>query len=481
MLSNHLVPRTRITIPRRRNELITRQRLIDLLSEIIDHKLILITAPPGYGKTSLLVDFTAQTNFPVCWYTVNSLDSEPQRFISNLVAALNIRFPRFGQRTISALQSIKGALEVDYIANVIVNDLYDNVPEHFVLILDDYFLVNDSILIRNFMSRFIQDVDENCHLILTTRMLLSLPVITLLAARSEVAGLSFEDLAFQEDEIRQLFLQNQNCSLTEQEISEILEKTEGWITGIILNAQLNPNKVESRSGSSRVPGAGLGDYFYQLISQQPKEVYDLLLRSSLLEEFNPERLEKVIGRALSLKDVDWRGLMDQIQRENLFVLLVGEDGSWLRYHHLFREYLQNQIALEHPEEVWAIERSLADFYLEQGDWDSAFECLRKMGVANDLVELVQQAGPEMVSNGRLSTLSTWLDTLPVELLSSRPVIVSLQGAVASTTGDIKLALTLYDQAVNAMHLPQDRKAMGLCLVWRAGTHRMLGKDRKSVV
>jgi ATP/maltotriose-dependent transcriptional regulator MalT/DNA-binding SARP family transcriptional activator len=474
MLSDNLIPRTRITIPRRRNELITRQRLLDLLSEMIDHKLILITAPAGYGKTSLLVDFTAQTNFPVCWYTVNSLDSEPQRFIHNLVLAINIQFPRFGQRTISALKSIKGALDVDYIANVIVNDLYDNVPEHFILILDDYHLINDSPPIRNFLGRFIQDADENCHLILASRNLLSLPVISLLAARSEVAGLSYEDLTFQEDEIQQLFLQNQGRSLTEQETVEILSKTEGWITGIILNAQLNPGKVEGIFGSLRVPGVGLEDYFYQLVRQQPQDVYDLLLRSSLMEEFNPERLEQVIGRALGLQEIDWRGLMDQIQRESLFVLPVGEDGSWLRYHHLFRDFLQNQIMRERPGEVGAIERSLATFYQEQGDWDSAFEVLRKQNVADDLVGLIEKAGPELLANGRLSTLSTWLDTLPVELLSSRPVIVSLQGSIAATTGDIKLALTLYDQAINAMHLPQDRQAMARCLVWRAGTQRMLG-------
>jgi ATP/maltotriose-dependent transcriptional regulator MalT/DNA-binding SARP family transcriptional activator len=474
MLSDNFVPRTRITIPRRRNELISRQRLLDLLSELIDHKLILVTAPAGYGKTSLLVDFTTQINLPVCWYTINSIDCEPQRFIHNLVSAIAIKFPDFGQRTISVLQSIKGALDVDYIANVIVNDLYENVPEHFVLILDDYYLANDNGLIRNFMARFIQDVDENCHIILTSRMLLFLPVITLLAARSEVAGLSFEDLAFQKDEIRQLFLQNQNRSLAEQEARKILEETEGWITGIILNVQLSPGKVESQASPFRVPGAKLGDFFYQLIHQQPEEVYELLLRSSLLGEFNSKSLEQVIGQALSLKDVNWRALMDQIQRENLFVLPVGEDGSWLRYHHLFQDFLQNQITMERPEEVLSIERSLADYYLEEGDWDSAFECLRKVDGIDALVNLIEQAGPEMLANGRLSTVSTWLDTLPVDLLSSRPAIVSLQGAIASMTGDVKLALTLYDQAINAMLLPQDRQDMARCLVWRAGTQRMLG-------
>ena len=474
MLSDNSVTRTRITIPRRRHDLISRQRLLDLLSELIDYKLVLITAPAGYGKTSLLVDFASHTSFPVCWYTVNPLDIEPQRFISNLVSALSIQFPRFGQRTISTLKSTKGTLDPDYISTVITNDLYDNVQEHFILVLDDYYLINDSAPVRNFISRFIQDVDENCHLILTSRMLLPLPVITLLAGRAQVGGLGFEDLAFQEDEIRQLFLQNQKRSLTEKETNNILDDTEGWITGIILKTQVEQDMVKGRPSLARVPGAGLDDFFMQLIAQQPQDVYNLLLRTSLLEEFDADMCERVIGQALSLQHVDWRTLMNLIQRENLFVLPVGEDGSWLRYHHLFLTFLQNQIRREKPDEARAIERNLADYYVSQGDWDSAFAILQKLDLPDDLVGLIEQATSDLLGNGRMSTLSTWLDTLPLELLRTRPSIVSLQGFIASTTGDTHLALTLFDQAINAMCLPHDRQAMARCLAWRAGTYRMAG-------
>ncbi len=229
-----------------------------------------------------------------------------------------------------------------------------------------------------------------------------------------------------------------------------------------------------------MPGAGLDDFFLQLIDQQPREVRDLLLRSSLLEEFNPERCQQVIGRALSLQDIDWRGRVAQIQRDNLFVLPVGEDGSWLRYHPLFLDFLQAQIAYEAPEQARAIEQSLAAFYQEQGDWDNAFALLRKLNLVDDLVRLIEQTGPELMAYGRVSTLSTWLDSLPVEILSSRPMIICFQGVIASTTGDARLALTLYDQAINAMHLPQDRQAMARSLVWRAGTYRMMGNLQAAI-
>ena len=474
MLANFSVPRTRITIPRRRNELITRQRLLDQLNELLEVRLILITAPAGYGKTSLLVDFANTASVPVCWYTVNSLDFEPQRFVSNLIAAIAVKFPKFGQRALTALQANKGNLDLDYISNVLVNDLYDNVSEHFVLILDDYYLVNDNSQIRNFISRLIQDVDENCHVVLTSRALLNLPIMPLLAARADVDGMSLDELAFQVDEIKELFQQNQSRSLAEKEAYEILDKTEGWITGIILASQVNSARMKTRPGFGRLPGTGLEDFFLQLVSQQPKEIYDMLLRTSLLEEFNPEGCEQVIGGALSLKDVDWGKLTKTIQQENLFVLPVGDDGSWIRYHYLFLEFLQAQMVRERPEEARAIQRSLAQVFLDHGEWDNAFAILQKLNLQEDLASLIEQAGPELLTIGRLSTLSAWLDTLPIDLLSSRPMIVSLQGAIASINGDTKLAMTLYNQAINAMKLPQDRRSLVRALVWRATTQRLLG-------
>lgn len=286
MLADHTVPRTRITIPRRRGDLITRQRLLDLLNDLLEKKLVLISAPAGYGKTSLLLDFVSTIELPVCWYTINSLDIEPSRFIANLIAAINLRFPGFGQRTTTVFQNSSNNLDVNVIATTMVNDLYENVSEHFMLVLDDFHLVNDNPLITNFIERFIQDIDENCHIVITSRTLLSLPFLPMMVARSEVGGLSFEELAFRIDEIQQLFLQNQNHILTQEDAGKIFDKTEGWVTGIVLSAQTDPVSVSSRNRLLRVSGVGLDDFFQQLLSQQSSEVQEFLLRTSLLEEFN---------------------------------------------------------------------------------------------------------------------------------------------------------------------------------------------------
>ena len=121
MYSDYGIIRTRISAPRRRGELVTRQRLNNLLSELIDKRLVLVSAPAGYGKTSLLVDFVSCCQLPVCWYTVDRLDYDPMQFIAYFTAAIHQRFPAFGQRTTTAISALQDQLDVDFVATVLIN------------------------------------------------------------------------------------------------------------------------------------------------------------------------------------------------------------------------------------------------------------------------------------------------------------------------------------------------------------------------
>ena len=168
------VTRTRIIPPRRRSDLISRQRLLDLLRDLLDCKLILIVAPAGYGKTSLLIDLAHYTELPVCWYALDPLDSDLQRFITHFIAAIAYRFPRFGQQSAAGLQGISPTdYDLNRLVTTIVNEAYEHIREHFALVLDDYQFVGNNQAISRFVSHFIQEVDENCHLIISSRTLLT--------------------------------------------------------------------------------------------------------------------------------------------------------------------------------------------------------------------------------------------------------------------------------------------------------------------
>jgi LuxR family maltose regulon positive regulatory protein len=153
------VTRTKILVPRRPATLLTRQRLLGLLHNLLDYRLTIVAAPAGYGKTSLLVDWAHHDEMPVCWYALDTLDRDFHRFIAHLIASISSRFPDFGKRSAALLHSTAADFDLDHLVTVTVNDAYEHIQEHFVLVLDDYHLVGESEMISGFLSRFVQGVD----------------------------------------------------------------------------------------------------------------------------------------------------------------------------------------------------------------------------------------------------------------------------------------------------------------------------------
>ena len=222
MESKYPVTRTKLIIPRRRDEILTRQRLLSILNDLLDLKLIIVAAPAGYGKTSLLIDFTENTEWPISWLSLDPLDQDPFRFISHFIAALSSRFPEFGQNSLSVLNSLpQSQLDIPAIVSTITNDIYEHITEHFIFMLDDYQLVEDSEMVNQFINSFLQSADENVHLMVSSRRLLTLSDMPLLVARNQVGGLSFEEISFTANEIQELLLKNYHLTITDQSAEEI--------------------------------------------------------------------------------------------------------------------------------------------------------------------------------------------------------------------------------------------------------------------
>ena len=481
MFGNQPIIRTRITPPRRRKDLVERKRLIQLIEDQIEKRLILVTAPAGYGKTSLLVDFVHQSKLPICWYSIDRLDFDPLRYISYLAASIHQRFPAFGKRTAAVLSGDQGKFDGEYIATVMINDVYENISEHFLIILDDYQIVNDNLEIRKFMSRLLIDLDENCHFLLASRTLLSLPDLPLLVARSEVAGLSYEELEFLPQEIQFLYQQNKHMVISLEKAEEIQSRTEGWITGIILTSQVNEKDIIARERINRVSGFSLENYFSNIIDYLAEDLRSFLLWTSLLEEFNADRCAEVIGPVISKKDIPWQKLINAIQQNNLFAMPVGERGDWLRYHPLFLEYLQNCIFQEYPSQAIAIQMNLAKICRFKGEWEQAFSIYKNINATDELISLIEEAGLAMIVGGRISILSAWLDSLPIDILSKRPYILALQGDIAMILGNTTLAVTLLDQAIDSIDLNNNLTQRVNALTMRAATLRIIGKLDDAII
>jgi LuxR family maltose regulon positive regulatory protein len=471
--------RTKIIIPTLRPDILCRARLLALFDDLLEKKLFLITAPAGYGKTSLLVNFAHQSEMPVCWLSLDALDQYPQRFMTYLIAALAERFPHFGKRSNAVLRTITNfELDSERLLSSLINEMNDLIKEHFALVVDDYQFVDLIPPIRDIFSRFISLVGENCHVILAARRLPILPDLTLMVARQQVGGFDLEELAFRSDEIRTLFDQNYGVKLAVDTAEELVRKTEGWITGLHLfvseatHGMAEPSTTVTGARQMKVAhltGVDLAIYLdQQVLSQQPPELRQFLLKTSLLEEFDADLCNAVLGPG------DWKNLLATVKRSNLFVLAVGPQGKWLRYHPLFKEFLQERMQQESPETAGTILTRLAEVFEERSEWEKAYAILQQLGSPQDLAGFVERVGTLVLTSERLVTLQSWLDDIPSALLEKRPGLLSLKGTLLGTLGDGHAALPLHDRAVALLRNASDLPGLPLALVRRAAARRIVG-------
>lgn len=468
------ITRTKIMVPRRRADLLSRQRLLDLMIELLDLKLTILAAPAGYGKTSLLIDLVDYAKLPVCWVSLDAHDQDPQSFIAHLIASINTRFRRFGKESMGALEnSSQDSLNLDMLVTLITNDAYEHISEHFAIVIDDYHLVEESKAVTYFINQLIQKIDENCHIIISSRTLLNLPDMPLLVARSQVGGLSFEELAFQPEEIKTLWLNNFHLTLSTSDAASLAADTEGWITGLLLNRQTSGGLTERMSGA-RVAGVGLYEYLaQQVLERQAPEIQHFLLQTSLLEEFDAELCAEVLEPALG-QPKNWQSLIDDVLRANLFILPIGDERIFLRYHHLFRDFLLGCMLRDYPDESARIQTTLAEVWARHGEWERSYEVYKRIGQIKATADLIEQAGSSLIARGRTITLSNWLNALPDELLTSRPALISLQGVTAFNNGSTQEGLNLLTHAIHAYETSGNPVDLAQSLVRRATSYRLMG-------
>jgi len=470
------VSRTKIVIPTLRPEILHRARLLAKFDELLDKKLILVTAPAGYGKTSVLIDFAHQSEMPICWFSLDALDQDPVRFFTYLIAALELRFPKFGSQSGAVLKSLVNLeQDAERLLTMIVNEIDSQIDQHFALVVDDYQFIDSFADVRNLFSRFIYLVGENCHIILSSRRLPNLPDFTNMVARQQVGGFDLEQLAFRTDEICSLFEKNYKLTLSEEGLEELMLQTEGWITGLILSAYDPTQAIPDMTTAARIVGVDLSGYLeQQILTPQTPEMRKFLMETSLFEEFDARLCEAVFG------DGDWKKLIKLIRQDNLFTLPVGPGGKWLRYHPLFREFLQHRIEDEDPDREKTILLRLAEVYTEQQDWERGHAIYQKWGDQDQLADMLEVAGRPMLLSEHLFTLRTWLEELSPALLQQRPVLLTYMGTVLSTIGQGDRALAILDRIIPVFQENNDIHGLAFAFVSRAAAYRLVGDYASSL-
>ncbi len=432
---------TKIHVPPRRPTIVRRPRLVDFLHAHIDRKLIVVAAPAGYGKTTLLVDFAHDTDAVVCWYSLDAYDQDPRVFLDHLIASIQERIPKAARRTQAALMNAPNLVaQPQLVAGLLANELTD-IPDYLVIILDDFQEVADSETVREIFSLLLQYVGENVHFIVASRTVPRIPNISLLVARQEMVGLGVEMLRFTPEEIQALVRQNYGLEMPRERAEDLARHSDGWITGILLMAQ-SMGWRRLLEGAIALPAASRHVYDYlaeQVLDQQSPLLRDFLLYTSVLDEMTPERCNALLGIGNAGE------LLETLVRRNLFITEL-EPGKYA-YHTLFRDFLRLRLRRFYPQKFRDLALRAAQLYEEQEEWERAVPVYLELGLHDRAAAALQQAELLLFEQGRWAAFLQWADALPPEVLARFPALLSSMGRIYAERGEPDKAEDLYRRAL----------------------------------
>jgi len=411
---------TKLFIPSTRPEFVPRPRLIEQVNAGLHRKLTLISAPAGFGKTTLVSDWVTNCKRPVAWLSLDKGDSETRRFLGYLVAALQTVSTDFGAGVLEMLQSSQPS-PTESTLTALLNEI-TTVSENFVLVLDDYHVI-DAKPVDHAITFLLENLPPQMHLIITTREDPDLPLARF-RAQGELTELRVADLRFTLSEAAKFLNRVTGLELSEKDIAALEARTEGWITGLQLAAlALQGISLQERADTSQFVQSFTGsnrfvlDYLVEeVLKHQPEDLRHFLLQTCILERLNASLCEAVTGQANS------RNTLETLERGNLFVVPLDNQRQWYRYHHLFAEVLQTHLLEQQPDLVAELHWRASNWY-EQNDLTA--EAIQHALAAEDwerAAGLIELAHPVMDINYQSAAWLAWARALPEELVRARPVL-----------------------------------------------------------
>jgi len=466
---------TKVRLPQRRPDVLRRPRLVDFLHQQVDKRLVLLSAAAGYGKTTLLVDFAHEVDLPVCWYSLDASDADPRTFFEYIILSLRQRFPTFGSQTESLLGSLSDVgREVSSIIASLTNEIQTDIPDYFLLILDDFHWADGSETVSSALDLLIYHLPDNCHLLVSSR---TLPRLTFsrLAAQRQVVGLGTTDLRFTTDELSRLLREHYRLVIPSDQASELVEAAEGWITGILLTTHTMWMGLVENLVKAKGAGSPIFDYLaneaYLLL---PPDVQDFLLRSSVLPQMSAQRCDRLFANGKAEE------MLRYLVRANLFVTQIEGPEEWYRYHNLFQEFLQAKLRAENPALYSELHRRAAGIAREEGEWDTAFGHHLAAGDHTSAAELVEQLGDTLIHSGRWHTLSRWLDSLPQTTIDLRPRVALYRGRTYLWSGKLDQAIAYMERSAERYMAAGDIAGAGTALTFKCVGLRFKGRTAEAM-
>jgi LuxR family transcriptional regulator, maltose regulon positive regulatory protein len=411
------VVETKLYIPNPPRGLVARPRLRERLSRGTQSRLTLLSAPAGFGKTTLLAGwlaFAAPAGRPVAWLSLEESDSQPASFWTYVINALQTVVPGVGTSALPLLQSAQPPIEA--VLATLLNGLAA-APNDIDLVLDDYHLV-DGPEVRVGMAFLLAHLPPHVHLVISTRADPALPLARL-RARGELVEIRAADLRFTRDEVAAYLNEVGGLHLGANDIRTLEGRTEGWIAALQLAALSMqgrddiPGFVERFAGDDRY----IVDYLVEeVLQRQPDDVRSFLLRTCLLDRLSGPLCDAVTGQH------GGRAMLEALDRANLFVIPLDDRRHWYRYHHLFADVLRTHLADERPKEVQQLHLRASEWYEHNGVPSSAVRHALAAQDVDRAAHLVELAIPTLLRNRQEATIRSWLEEIPDGIVEVRPVL-----------------------------------------------------------
>ncbi len=425
---------TKLYVPASRPSIVFRPALIQKINEGIAQggKLSLVSAPAGYGKTTLITEWLKTLACEYAWLSLDGGDNNPQRFLTYLIAALQTVDNRFGQEAGKLLRSPQ-LTDPGTIAALLINQIVDE-GKPIVLVLDDYHLITSEYINRTLES-IIENSPDIFHIVIVTR---HDPVLPLgrWRGRNRLIELRIDDLRFDDQEVEAFFAQTMRLSLKDSHLLSLKNRTEGWVAGLQLAAlslrgreeQGIDEFIEKFSGSHRY----VIDYlFEEVLRLQQAEIKNFLCCTAVLGRMCASLCDELTGRN------DSKNVLNSLEQTNLFLIPLDENRQWYRYHHLFAEFLLTELEEDHKR---CLHQKASLWFEGNGYNTEAIEHSLAAGDVDNAVRQIKKQTNSSLISGKLYTLIGWLDSLPANLVNNDSELCSYKACAHFLAAQIDKAL-----------------------------------------
>ena len=476
--------RTKFLVPRTRPDLLPRPRLVDWLQANSDKRLTLLSAPAGYGKTTLLADFINASSWPFAWYQLDAQDSDPTVFLTYLIESLRSmkRAPEtltraVGQAAQSLLDSAEATVSPQRVLTVLINELAEQIENPWLIVLEDYHLVASPV-VHQLLDFLLENAPDGLHVVLSTRVDPPLSLARL-RARGQLAELRASSLRFREDEVVK-WMHSDLPELSNENLNLLSEKTEGWVAALqIVRSSLSGRSAEGvntmlseLNGSQQFVFDYLAD---EVFKRLPEDMQEFLLRTSILQQMDAPACDVVANVQNS------QSILEELEKQNLFVTSLDAQKKWYRYHNLFREFLLSRLQRVETESVVGLERGAGAHYEAQSELEVALSHYLNASDFESAARVVSIFASDYVERGRVEVLHRYLGALPMDVMKDNPELLLSHGSALLRLGQTGAAVAAYEDARLSFASQDDASGMCRVLTRLAEVNRAQGHYRQAEV